>query len=152
MKLIRISVILVLVPLIALGLSSFLLIRYVHTATGQCNVETSDAPIMHEAGFARLTIAVIGLTLLFIPFRRLEMWGWGGLAVILLAYILPTFVRPIGDRFDPLQTFHLAREGYPLARLKLENYFFSGFLLAGLLLSLPQFIKKNRSVVSRSSI
>lgn len=47
---------------------------------------------VHEGGYARITIALLGLLILAIPFRKGEAWAWYAMGVIVVAYMLPAFV------------------------------------------------------------
>lgn len=81
-------------------------------------------PIVHEAGFARATVAVIGMLLVFIPFRRGQPWSWLALLILMSLYLVPTFVLPF---LLPFRGWHVLYEGIRtpgLARLAFLNLFF----------------------------
>ena len=44
---------------------------------------------VHEAGFARLVLSIVGLLILFIPYRKGERWAIVALGIIIFAYVIP---------------------------------------------------------------
>jgi len=47
---------------------------------------------VHEAGFARLTLAVIGLLVLLVPYRKGERWALTAICILIFAYQIPVFL------------------------------------------------------------
>ncbi len=112
-------------------------------------LETADHPqtlfkfenFVHEAGFARLTLAVIGLLILFIPYRKGEPWAFAALVVLTVCYVLPVFfldalnlgfwhIFPVRPNFGTTS----------LAPMNFYRYVLTILALAGLGLALPQFL------------
>jgi hypothetical protein len=61
-------------------------------AAGELHYMFSYENWVHEAGFARLAISVVGLLILFIPFRRGERWAFIALLFLAAAYDVPVFL------------------------------------------------------------
>ncbi len=102
---------------------------------------------VHEAGYAGLAIVVIGLLVLFIPYRRGEAWAFAAMAVLLVCYLLPVFLFVNFPH-------HLAAWLFPrlpqqrvigLEALSFYTYSFTIMELAGLGLALPQFLASHRN-------
>ena len=61
-------------------------------AAGELHYMFSYENWVQEAGFARLAISVVGLLILFIPFRRGERWAFIALLFLAAAYDVPVFL------------------------------------------------------------
>jgi hypothetical protein len=61
-------------------------------AAGELHYMFSYENWVHEAGFARLAISVVGLLILFNPFRRGERWAFIALLFLAAAYDVPVFL------------------------------------------------------------
>jgi len=61
-------------------------------AAGKLHYMFSYENVVHEAGIARLTLALIGLLILFVPYRKGERWAWVALCILVLAYEIPVFL------------------------------------------------------------
>src|SRR5271166_952739 len=92
----RISLVLIAVPLVATLWTSFWLIPFVQPeradiAAGRLHSMFSYENYVHESGFARLTLAVIGLLILFVPYRKGERWALAAVCILIFAYQIPVF-------------------------------------------------------------
>ncbi len=92
-----ISLTLVAVPLLAIFWSSFRMIVFVQPeraeiAAGKLDYMFSYENYVHEAGIARLILALIGLLILFIPYRKGERWALAAVCILVLFYEIPVFV------------------------------------------------------------
>ena len=83
----RVSMALLTVPLVAMLWSSWWMIPFV-----QYDGTYRYEDLVHEAGFARFTVAVVALLIIFIPYRKGERWAVAALAVVILAYVVPVFL------------------------------------------------------------
>lgn len=98
--------------------------------------------VIHEAGFARLAVAMLGLLVVIFPFRRGERWAWLALAALLGGYLVPVFVLPAPlPRWAELTA--ALRQAGP-ARMALPDLVFPFLFLLGLLVSLPSFVWRKR--------
>src|SRR5271168_4347266 len=86
----RISIVFIAIPLLVMLWSSRWYILYsVPPQYSRWHFDSES--LNHEAGFARLALAVIGLLILFIPYRKGERWAFAALAVLTIFYVLPAF-------------------------------------------------------------
>lgn len=149
----RISLALLAISLLATLWSSVWMIAYVQPE----RLQFADHPQMffkydnfvHDAGFGQLTLAVIGLLILFIPYRKGEAWAFAALVVLVVCYLLPVF-------FFVNFSHHLAswlfprlpqlQRVYGLAAVSFYNCVLTISALAGLGLSLPHFLASRRNV------
>jgi hypothetical protein len=148
----RTSLALLAIPLLAVLWSSVWMIAYVQPE----RLQLADHPqilfkydnFVHEAGFARLAIAIIGLLVLFIPYRRGEAWAFAALVVLVVCYLLPVF-------FFVNFPYRLAWWLSPrlpqqrvtsLAAINFYRYLLTILALAGLGLALPQFLASRRNI------
>jgi cell division protein FtsW (lipid II flippase) len=147
----KISLVLIAVPLLAALWSSLAMIAYVdqerwYTASGVrvFGFET----FTHEAGFARLTLAVIGLLILFIPYRKGEAWAFAALAVLMICYVLPVgfFLSSTHlDRWPILSQFSAGPRLLGIAALDFVRHFFPALAFAGLAIAVPYFMTSRRN-------
>lgn len=148
----KISLVLLAIPLLATLWSSPWEIAYIQPE----RLQFADHPGMffkydnfvHEAGYARLAIAIIGLLVLFIPYRRGEAWAFAAMVVLVVCYLLPVF-------FFVNLPYHWAAWLFPrlpqqrvtsLEAINLYSYLFTILELAGLGLALPQFLASRRNI------
>jgi hypothetical protein len=147
----RVSLFLIAVPLAKMLWSSLSMIAYVdqapfYSASGirVFGFET----FMHEAGFARLSLAVIGLLILFIPYRKGEAWAFAALAVLMICYVLPVgfflSMTRLG-RWPILREFSGGPRVIGLAGVDFERHFFPPLAFAGLAIAVPYFITSRRN-------
>jgi hypothetical protein len=147
----RVSLFLIAVPLLAALWSSLSMIAYVeqvpfYSASGirVFGFET----FMHEAGFARLSLAVIGLLILFIPYRKGEAWAFAALAVLMICYVLPVgfflSMTHLG-RWPILREFSSGPRILGLAGVDFVRHFFPALAFAGLAIAVPNFITSRRN-------
>ena len=147
----RISLGLIAIPLVAALWSSLPMIALVeefgplYSANGTrwAGLET----FWHEAGFARLTLAVIGLLILFIPYRKGEAWAFAALAVLMICYVLPVgfFLSTTNLGHWPiLREFSSGPRLLGLAAVNFERHFFPALAFAGLAIAVPYFMTSRR--------
>jgi cell division protein FtsW (lipid II flippase) len=147
----RVSLFLIAVSLLAMLWSSVPMIAFVDyerlystSGTRVAGFET----FMHEAGFARLTLAVIGLLILFIPYRKGEAWALAALAVLMICYVLPVgfFLSMTHlDRWLILREFSTGPRLLGLAGVDFVRHFFPGLAFAGLAIAVPYLITSRRN-------
>jgi len=103
---------------------------------------------VHEAGYARLAVVVIGLLILFIPYRKGEAWAFAAMVVLVVCYLLPVF-------FFVNFPHYLAAWLFPrlpqqrvisLEAIRFYSWLFTILELAGLGLALPQFLMSRRNI------
>lgn len=151
----RISIVLVLIPLLALIVSSPWMLTYVQEAERSLAVQRLlTVPFLckssiHEAGLARICIATIGLLIRFIPFQDRQKWNWFALASLLLINLLPVFVIPHLRAFPGWHVIsqgilHLGRPRVVLLDLLLPS-----LMLIGLLVSTPVFFSRKKMFSDR---
>jgi hypothetical protein len=133
------------VPLLALSVSSASRISYVQEDVRTLASEHAlKYPLLseisiHEAGYARLAIGLIGLVLLTFPFRKGDLSSWIALAIIFL-YQVPVFLLPRWTQMPGWQDLRmLFSPGMP--RVLVLNLVFPVLFLLGLVVSLPGFLR-----------
>lgn len=148
----QISLVLLAIPLLAVLWSSVWMVAYVQPERLQfadhSGVFFSYGNFVHDGGFATLTTAVIGLLILFIPYRKGERWAFAALAVLVVCYLLPVFVfvnfsRHLAWLFPLLPQ---SQRVSSLATVVLEGYATAILALSGLGLALPQFLANRRNM------
>ena len=50
--------------------------------------------VVHEAGYGRIAIALLGAIIALVPYRKREPWAWWSLALVVLLYLVPTQIIP----------------------------------------------------------
>lgn len=93
----RVSIVLIALSFILTLWSTLYVIRFVQPeraqiAAGELHYMFSYENCVHEAGFARLAISVVGLLILFVPFRRGERRAFIALRFLAVAYYVPVFL------------------------------------------------------------
>jgi hypothetical protein len=104
---------------------------------------------VHEAGFGRLAVSIMGLLILFIPYRRGERWAFTALVIIAVAYYVPVFLF---GAIPNLGTWPAFRNWY-LPQLRVTSlalqywsaFLLTAFLILGLALSAPVFFRRKVS-------
>jgi len=148
----RVSLVLIALPLVAILWSSPRMMLFVQPerkeiAAGRLGGMFSYENFVHEVGFARLVLAVIGLLILFIPYRKGERWAFAALAVLIVCYELPVFFFFSIPNLGTWPIFrNLPEERVSsLASLNFQRYFFTILAFAGLAIAVPQFITGRRN-------
>jgi hypothetical protein len=110
-------------------------------------VVVSDAMDVHEAGFARIALAIIGLLILFIPYRKGERWAFAALAVLIICYGLPVFFFWSIPNLGTWQIFRSLPEPPVLGLATVYSYthLFTILAFAGLAIAVPYFITSRRN-------
>src|SRR5262249_29207434 len=103
---------------------------------------------VHEAGFARVTIALIGLLILFFPYRKGERWAVVALSIIGFTYEIPVFLLNAVPNLGTWPIFRNLPEShvYGLTFVAWSNFALTALLLAGLALALPQLLRQKTGV------
>ena len=97
---------------------------------------------VQEAGYGRATLGLLGLLVVFIPFRRGEVWSWFALLGILLAYMLPVHVLRV---LSPFPGWHVFWRGFFEAgapRVGLEPLLVTAFMIVGLGSAFPRLVRE----------
>ena len=148
----RVSVILIAIPLVFTLWSSHWMIPFVQleraqVAAGTLNFMFSYENYVHEAGFARLVLSIIGLLILFIPFRKGERWALAAICLLIFAYEIPVFVFgaipnlgtwPIFRNWPQPRTFSIGM--YNVDRLLV-----AALSLVGVALAVPGFLRSRKT-------
>lgn len=139
----KLAVVLIMVTLVGMLCSSFPMILFKQLSpviSGEAAVHRWDYHV-REAGYGRVAIAVVGLIILAIPFRRGQRWAWWSLTFTFVSYVVPAFVLPV---LVPFPGWHIFSDwmGDPgLARNVFSNLLFPFLMGLGLCLSLPDFLR-----------
>ena len=151
----RISIVLIAVPLVATLWSSYWMIPFVQPERTEAAATThyvffSYENFVHEAGIARLTIALIGLLILLIPYRKGERWALAALFVLIFVYEVPVFVF---GAIPNLGTWPIFRnwpgpESPSLAEAIWSNYLMAALSVAGLALGSVISMRRRASAIS----
>lgn len=145
----RISIFLIAIPLLATLWSSVSMIFFVqHERLAGSGVDFYYGNLVHEAGFARLTLAVIGLLVLFIPYRNAERWAFAALALLMICYEIPVFLFGSMERLGSWPIFRNLAESTTssIQTMNFERYFFTIVALSGLAIAIPIFARKRKHV------
>jgi cell division protein FtsW (lipid II flippase) len=107
---------------------------------------------IRENGYSRLSIALVGLTVLFMPFRRRERWAWLAMLFIFALYILPVYVLVWPSiSWETLKIGAMERNwlswGSPglsvsLAELQFNSILTAFMIACGLFLAIPEVVRK----------
>ncbi|MGA8013642.1 MAG: hypothetical protein WB949_14515 [Candidatus Acidiferrales bacterium] len=141
----RISIVFIAIPLLVMLWSSRWYILYT-VPPGRSDMHFEPEGLNHEAGFARLALAVIGLLILFIPYRKGERWAFAALAVLTVFYVLPAFFffLPHLESSIPAVRNLPRPPALGIAQVYYETKFFTALVLAGFAMAVPQFIRGTR--------
>jgi hypothetical protein len=148
----RLSIVLIEISSLALPLwSALYLIPFVQPeraqiAAGELHYMFSYENFVHEAGFGRLVISVVGLLILFIPYRRGERWAFAAMVILAGAYYVPVFLYgaiPNLGTWPLFRNWNLPQSRFPsLALHYWSSLFLTAFLVLGLAMSVPIFFRK----------
>ena len=114
------------------------------TATGGPHYMVSYEGFVHEAGFARLTLSIVALLILFIPYQRGERWAFAALVILAGAYYLPVFLFgaiPNLGTWQVFRTIPQVTSGNPSWQ-RWSVWLFTAFLAVGLSFSAPLFFRR----------
>ncbi len=113
-------------------------------ARGEIHFIFSYENFVHEAGFARLTLSIIALLILFIPYQKGERWAFAALVILAVTYFVPVFLFgaipnlgtwPVFRNLAQPRAGNLAWEMWPVLA-------FTAFLVLGLAVSAPVFFRR----------
>jgi hypothetical protein len=136
-----IAVILVAGPLLVFAWGSWPMITFHQTPQDKLATHFVYDSYVREAGYARLTLAITGIILALIPFRRRERWAWFCLATILLLYILPTRILIYGRTmvsWDSWKATFGHFSSSQVASIRVFDHLLTALILLGLLLNFPR--------------
>ena len=101
---------------------------------------------VHEAGFGRLTISVVALLILFIPYRKGERWAFVAFMLFAIAYYVPVFLFGAIPNLGTWSAFRNWNLPQPrVANLEWElwsTFLLTALLVLGLAMSAPFFFRK----------
>jgi len=145
MKIARvISMVLLGIPLVAVMISGIPMLKYIQQDVRTLATEhLLQYPFLceisiHEAGYARMALGLIGLVLLLFPFRKGDRSAWLALAVILL-YQIQVFIFLGRSGLPSWQEFRELLTGSLLPRALVLDYVFPVMFFLGFIISLPGF-------------
>jgi glucan phosphoethanolaminetransferase (alkaline phosphatase superfamily) len=148
----RVSLALIAIPLAATLWTSPDMILFVQPeraeiAAGTLRSMFSYEGFVHEAGFARFTLAIIGLLILFIPYRKGERWALAALVILIFGYQFPVFFFGSIPNLGTWPIFRNWPEPHAsgLAMVGFYSYFFMALSLVGLALAMPRFLRGKRT-------
>ena len=145
-----ISMVLLGVPLLALIASSIGMVKYIQEdVRALATQHLLQYPFLceitiHEAGYARIALGLIGLVLLLFPFRKGDRSAWLALAIILL-YQIKVFILPTGQGVPSWQLLKEIVTRPELPRMLVLNLVFPTMFLLGFIISLPSFWRLKHS-------
>jgi len=142
----RVSLFLIAVPLAKMLWSSLPMVMYDESL--QARRVYYDENWIHEIGYAQLTIAILSLLILLIPYRKGERWSFVALAVLMVCYILPEgFLLSMTHlgRWPILREFSAGPRVIGLAGVDFVRHFFPALAFAGLAIAVPYFITRRRN-------
>ena len=142
----RVSLFLIAVPLAKMLWSSLPMVLYDEPL--EARRVYFDEYWIHEIGYAHLTIAILSLLILLIPYRKGERWSFVALAVLMVCYILPEgfflSMTHLG-RWPILREFSSGPRVIGLVGVNFERHFFPPLAFAGLAIAVPCFITSRRN-------
>ena len=142
----RVSLFLIAVPLAKMLWSSLPMVLYDQSL--EARRVYYDEYWIHEIGFAQLTIAILSLLILLIPYRKGERWSFVALAVLMVCYVLPEgfflSMTHLG-RWPILRGFSSGPRSMGLPAVDFERHFFPALAFAGLAIAVPYFITSRRN-------
>lgn len=94
-------------PLLLTAASSYWVIRDGHQSP------CADGKIgFHEAGYANLSLGVLGLFVICFPFQHRRRWAWFAMLSLEILYIVPCWVLPFSGAYaEPLAFIANLRQG-----------------------------------------
>ena len=143
---------LICISFVALLISSIGMVGYVQADVRSLAAQRSLAyPFVcefsiHEAGYGRIVLGTLGILILLIPFRRLELWAWVCLSIMFFVYFIPVFLFPPGTSFPAAHDLWRGVSHPGLPRLMLLNALFPVLMILGLSASLPSFLRSKERV------
>ena len=147
----RLSIVLIAISLALPLWSALYLIPFVQperaqVAAGELHYMFSYENFVHEAGFGRLVISVVGLLILFIPYRRGERWAFAALVILAGAYYVPVFLYggiPNLGTWPLFRYWNLPQSRFPsLALHYWSSFLLTAFLVLGLAMTVPTFFRR----------
>lgn len=147
----RLSVVLIAISLAlplwsALYLIPFAQPERIQIAAGELHSMFSYENLAHEAGFGRLTISMIALLILLIPFRKGERWAFAALVILAVAYYVPVFLFGAIPNLGSWPVFRSLPQpkvsGIPWQYGAV--FLLTAFLIFGLAMSAPVFFRTKR--------
>jgi hypothetical protein len=148
----RLSLVLLAIPLVAMLWSFRWVIPFAQPERAQIEAGTLNFMFsyenwVHEAGFARLVLSIIGLPILFVPFRKGEWWALVAICALIFAYEIPVFVF---DGIPNLGTWpifrNLPRPGTDgLAMYNLSRLLVAALSLVGVASAVPGFLRSRKA-------
>jgi hypothetical protein len=152
--LMRLSMAMIAVPLMAMLWSSHWMIPFVQPerhqiAAGNLNYMFSYEGYVHDVGFARLVLSLVGLLILFVPYRKGERWALVALGILIAAYEIPVFVFGGIPNLGTWPIFRnlsywAAPRYQSLETAALFAYLTAGLSILGFLMGLPMFWRESR--------
>ena len=142
----RVSLFVIAVPLIKMLWSSLPMVLY--DQSPEARRIYYDEYWIHEIGYAHLTIAILSLLILLIPYRKGERWSFVALVALMVCYILPEgfflAMTHLG-RWPILREFSGGPRVIGLAGVDFVRHFFPAVAFAGLAIAVPYFITGRRN-------
>lgn len=147
----RLSIVLIAISLAAPLWSALYLIPFVQperaqVAAGSLHYMFSYESFVHETGFGRLAISIIGLLILFIPYRRGERWAFAALVILAVTYYLPVFFYgsiPNLGTWPVFQRWHMPEPRVTsIASVYWWSFSVTSLLILGLAMSAPVFFRR----------
>ena len=110
-------------------------------------VVVSDAMDVHDTGFARIALSLIGLLILLIPYRKGERWAAAALLVLMVCYALPAFFFWSFPNLGKWQIFRSLADSPVLGfdTVAYYSHLFTTLALAGLVIGVPYFLASRRN-------
>ncbi len=150
----KIAIALIAIPFLVSIPTSVSLIRFEQEREPDRRTEVYYSQYVRENGYERLTIALLVLSVLAIPFRRCERWAWLVLALVLVLNILPVFVLswPLPG-WQILKTgavehdwfAWLATRTIGMEQAHFDRLLFTFLITSGLILTVPELIRSPRA-------
>ena len=84
---------------------------------------------VHEAGFGRLTISIVALLILFIPYRKEERWAFVALMLLVIAYYAPVFLSGAIPNLGTWPAFETGTCRSPGSQILNGNFGLNSYLL-----------------------
>jgi hypothetical protein len=147
----RLSMLLIALSLALPLWSSLYLIPFVQPeraqiAAGELHYMFSYENFVHEAGFGRLAISILGLLILLVPYRRGERWAFAALVIVAVTYYVPVFLFgaiPNLGTWPVFRNWHMPQpRTINIALQSWSAFFLTAILILGLAMSAPVFFRR----------
>jgi hypothetical protein len=132
----RVASILIGLPLAGVAISSLWIFRDLP------DLSQGKQLTFQELACARVTLGVLGLLILWVPFQQRRRWAWLALLLFEVLYFIPAWILPFRQGLADLRGLISEITVSRFAQVELENLAAGLCVAIGLVLSLTEFFRQ----------